>query len=159
VTCGIGPVPPVSVSSENRRSFRSKEQPRLRSGSRPSHLNVVLSKAALSGQSVCLRARALCPLRVSCLGADLAKSCVLLCSVRCSGPRLATGSVVPVHPAPGSRGRAARAAGLRSGGSLGQDTPTPAIPKPPCPHAGKPAPRYSGRMCLIPTIVVLSILM
>ena len=128
MTCGIGPVP-VSGSGlvlglirthENRRSFQNRNR-RLRSGSRPSHLNVVLSKAALSGPSVCLRARALCPLRVSCLGADLAKSCVLLCSVRCSGPRLATGSVVPVHPAPGSRGRAARAAGLRSGGSLGQD--------------------------------------
>ena len=36
--------------------------------------------------------------------------------------RLATGSGVPVHTPPGSRGRAARAAGLSSGGSLGQDT-------------------------------------
>ena len=140
-------------------SWSKKEEGASSDRRQPSHVTVVLSKASLSGQSVCLRARALCPLRVSCLGADLAKSCVLLCSVRCSGPRLATGSVVPVHPAPGSRGRAARAADLRSGGSLGQDTPTPAIPKPPCPHAGKPAPRYSGRMCLIPTIVVLSILM
>ena len=37
-------------------------------GHKPSlHLNVVFSKAALSGPSVCLRARAPCPLRVSCL--------------------------------------------------------------------------------------------
>ena len=36
-------------------------------GSRPPHLNVALSKAALSGPSVCLRARTPCPLRVSCL--------------------------------------------------------------------------------------------
>jgi hypothetical protein len=38
-----------------------------------SHVTVVLSKAALSGPSVCLRARAPCPLRVSCPGADRAK--------------------------------------------------------------------------------------
>ena len=36
--------------------------------------------------------------------------------------RLATGSGVQVHTPPRSRGRAARAAGLSSGGSLGQDT-------------------------------------
>ncbi len=74
MTCGIGPVP-VSGSGlvlglirthENRRRFQNWNR-RLRSGSRPSHLNVVLSKAALSGPSVCLRARAPCPLRVSCL--------------------------------------------------------------------------------------------
>ena len=80
MTCGIGPVPPVSVSSENRRSFRSKEQPRLRSGSRPSHLNVVLSKAAHSGPSVCLRARALCPLRVSLASERIAQRAVCSCS-------------------------------------------------------------------------------
>ena len=57
------------------------------------HIAVVLSKAALSGPSVCLRARA--PLPTSRhLSAD-----------RPPGPR-----------------RAAKAAGLRSGGSLGQDT-------------------------------------
>ena len=31
------------------------------------HIAVILSKATLSGQSVCLRARAPCPLRVTCL--------------------------------------------------------------------------------------------
>ena len=122
MTCGIGPVPPVSVSSENRRSFQSKEQPRLRSGSRPSHLNVVLSKAALSGPSVCLRARAPCPLRASCFGADRAESHVLLHCIRLQRITPCSCSGVPVHHPPGSRGRAARAAGLRSGGSLGQDT-------------------------------------
>ena len=38
-----------------------------------SHITVVLSKAALSGPSVCLRARAPCPLRVSYLRPDRAK--------------------------------------------------------------------------------------
>ena len=80
MTCGIGPVPPVSVSSENRCSFQSKEQPRLRSGSRPSHLNVVLSKAAHSGPSVCLRARALCPLRVSLASERIAQRAVCSCA-------------------------------------------------------------------------------
>ena len=37
-----------------------------------SHITVVLSKTAHSGPSVCLRARAPCPLRVSCPGADRA---------------------------------------------------------------------------------------
>jgi hypothetical protein len=37
-----------------------------------SHITVVLSKAAHSGPSVCLRARAPCPLRVSRPGADRA---------------------------------------------------------------------------------------
>jgi hypothetical protein len=53
----------------NRRSFRSKREEQGRRSDRrdkPSHLNVILSKAALSGPSVCLRARAPCPLRVSC---------------------------------------------------------------------------------------------
>jgi hypothetical protein len=38
-----------------------------------SHTTVVLSKAAHSGPSVCLRARAPCPLRVSRPGADRAE--------------------------------------------------------------------------------------
>jgi hypothetical protein len=38
-----------------------------------SHITVVLSKAAHSGPSVCLRARAPCPLRVSRPGADRAE--------------------------------------------------------------------------------------
>jgi hypothetical protein len=37
------------------------------------HIAVVLSKAALSGPSVCLRARAPCPLRVSYLWPDRAE--------------------------------------------------------------------------------------
>ena len=36
------------------------------------HITVVLSKDAHSGPSVCLRARAPCPLRLSCPGADRA---------------------------------------------------------------------------------------
>ena len=64
----------------NRRSFRSKREEQGRRSDRrdkPSHLNVILSKAALSGPSVCLRARAPCPLRVSCPGADRAESAQL----------------------------------------------------------------------------------
>jgi hypothetical protein len=38
-----------------------------------SHITVVLSKAAHSGPSVCLRARSSCPLRVSRPGADRAE--------------------------------------------------------------------------------------
>jgi hypothetical protein len=38
-----------------------------------SHITVVLSKAAHSGPSVCLRERAPCPLRVSCPGTDRAE--------------------------------------------------------------------------------------
>jgi hypothetical protein len=38
-----------------------------------SHITVVLSKAAHSGPSVCLRARAPYPLRVSCPGTDRAE--------------------------------------------------------------------------------------
>jgi hypothetical protein len=38
-----------------------------------SHITVVLSKTAHSGPSVCLRARAPCPLRVSCPGTDRAE--------------------------------------------------------------------------------------
>ena len=66
--CWTGPGIGIRVSFrtyENRRSFRNRNR-RLRAGSRPSHLNVVLSKAALSGPSVYLRARAPCTLRVSC---------------------------------------------------------------------------------------------
>ncbi len=62
-------------------------------------------KAALSGPSVCLRARAPCPLRVSCLR-----------SIAWIAPSSRSGAPVP-HP-PGPRGRAARAAGLRSSGWL-----------------------------------------
>jgi hypothetical protein len=82
--CWTGPGIGIRVSFrtyENRRSFRNWNR-RLRAGSRPSHLNVVLSKAALSGASVCLRARAPYPLRASCIGADHAESHVLLRSVR-----------------------------------------------------------------------------
>ena len=56
----------------------------------PLHLNVVLSKAALSGPSVCLQARVPCPLRVPCPVTDRAQT-VPLCV-----------------PPPGSRGHAAR---------------------------------------------------
>ena len=78
---GIGPVP-VSVSGTrdlvlgptNRHSSWSKKEEGASSDRRQaSHVTVVLSKAALSGPSVCLRARAPCPLRVSCPGADRAK--------------------------------------------------------------------------------------
>ena len=61
-----------------------------------SHITVVLSKAAHSGPSVCLRARAPCPLRVSCPEADRAfvraeslqaKACSASCrSLRFRGP-------------------------------------------------------------------------
>ena len=40
-----------------------------------SYIPIVLSKAALSGPSVCLRARAPCPLRVSYLRPDHARAC------------------------------------------------------------------------------------
>ena len=67
---------------EETQLFRTEEQHRrLRSGSRPSHLNVVLSKAALSCPSVCLRARAPCPLLVPCpvtACAQSARLCALL---------------------------------------------------------------------------------
>ena len=54
------------------------------------HITVVLSKAAHSGPSVCLRARAPCPLRVSCPVTDRAQSALLY-----------------APPPPGSRGQAA----------------------------------------------------
>jgi hypothetical protein len=81
VTGGIGPVP-VSVSGTRDLALGTCEQSQLlEQGSKgascgrrqASHVTVVLSKAALSGPSVCLRARAPCPLRVSCPGADRAK--------------------------------------------------------------------------------------
>ena len=87
MTCDIGPVPQVSVSTK-RCGFQSREQARRpRSGTEPSHhLNVVLSKAALSGPSVCLRARAPCPLRASCPVTDRAQS-AQLCAPSRSGSR------------------------------------------------------------------------
>ena len=61
-----------------------------------SHITVVLSKAAHSGPSVCLRARAPCPLRVSCPGADRALTVQQACrrerAVRAAG---LCASVVP----------------------------------------------------------------
>ena len=48
-----------------RSSTRSKEDSAQCVGCYASHITVVLSKAAHSGPSVCLRARAPCPLRVS----------------------------------------------------------------------------------------------
>ena len=104
MTCDIGPVPQVSVSTK-RCGFQSREQARRpRSGTEPSHhLNVVLSKAALSGPSVCLRARAPCPLRVSCPVTDRAQSAQL-----CAPSRIARAR------SPAARSRA-------SCGSLGQD--------------------------------------
>ncbi len=73
--------------------YQQKNKRRSYRAPRPSHLNVVLSKAALSGPSVCLRARA--------------PSAHFAFLVRCSRSRQASGSGVPVHPPPGSRGRAA----------------------------------------------------
>ena len=54
--------------TNRRSSWNEQEQGTRRTSDRrqASHLNVVLSKAALSGPSVCLRARAPCPLRASC---------------------------------------------------------------------------------------------
>ena len=102
----------------NKRGGRRACKPSL-------HLTVVLSKAALSGPSVCLRARAPCPLRVSCLRIARERSsrvpCWSISLDRAKRAAKAAGSGVPVHHPPGSRGRAARDAGLCSGGSLGQD--------------------------------------
>ena len=76
-----------------------------------------LSKAALSGPSVCLRARAPCPLRVSCLRIARERSSRVPAGARqWTVPSSRSGAPVP-HP-PGPRGRAARAAGLRSSGWL-----------------------------------------
>ena len=91
MTGGIGPVPVLVtvlvLGFAKSRSFQSREQGRRRSGTKPSHhLNVVLSKAALSGPFVCLRARAPCPLRVSCPVTDHAESSQLFAPSR-SGSR------------------------------------------------------------------------
>ena len=106
--CWTGPGIGIRVSFrtlERTQLFRTAKEQESAVGSRPPHLNVALSKAALSGPSVCLRARAPCPLRVSCL-----RSIVWI------APSPRSGAPVP-HP-PGPRGRAARAAGLRSSGWL-----------------------------------------
>ena len=68
--CWTGPGIGIRVSFrtlERSQLFRTTREQERAVGSRPPHLNVVLSKAALSGPSVCLRARAPCPLRVTCL--------------------------------------------------------------------------------------------
>ena len=68
--CWTGPGIGIRVSFrtlEGTQLFRTAKEQESAVGSRPPHLNVALSKAALSGPSVCLRARAPCPLRVSCL--------------------------------------------------------------------------------------------
>ena len=68
--CWTGPGIGIRVSFrtlEETQLFRTEKEQESAVGSRPPHLNVALSKAALSGPSVCLRARAPCPLRVSCL--------------------------------------------------------------------------------------------
>ena len=68
--CWTGPGIGIRVSFrtlEGSQLFRTTREQERAVGSRPPHLNVVLSKAALSGPSVCLRARAPCPLRVTCL--------------------------------------------------------------------------------------------
>jgi len=87
------------------------------------HLNVVLSKAALSGPSVCLRARAPCPLRVSCPVTDRAQSAQL-----CAPSRIARAR------SPAARSRA-------SCGSLGQDKPV----SPPHTRPAQELQRHQGR--------------
>ncbi len=61
------------VSSEARAARSRIQRRRIVRRRQASHITVNLSKAALSGPSVCLRARAPCPLRVSYLGSDRAK--------------------------------------------------------------------------------------
>jgi hypothetical protein len=61
----LGPAKGVSSSRRIERRIVCRRH--------ASHVAVVLSKTAHSGPSVCLRARAPCPLRVSCPGADGAK--------------------------------------------------------------------------------------
>ena len=79
--CWTGPGIGIRVSFrtfEEPQLFRTTREQESAVGSRPPHLNVALSKAALSGPSVCLRARAPCPLRVTCLRiarAQLSCSC------------------------------------------------------------------------------------
>ena len=68
--CWTGPGIGIRVSFrtlEGTQLFRTAKEQESAVGSRPPHLNVALSKAALSGPSLCLRARAPCPLRVTCL--------------------------------------------------------------------------------------------
>ena len=122
MTGGVGPVPEsgselvLGLSKGHSFSEQAKEQESA-VGSRPPHLNVALSKAALSGPSVCLRARAPCPLRVTCLRiARELRSRVPAGARQWTVPSSRSGAPVP-HP-PGPRGRAARAAGLRSSGWL-----------------------------------------
>ena len=93
----------------------------------------------------------------SCFGADRAESHVLLRSVLLQRITPSSGPGVPVHPPPGSRGHAARAAGLRSGGSLGQDIrlphprirlPLPLLPLPPLARCLGPEVREGKRACM-----------
>jgi hypothetical protein len=71
-----------------------KEKDRVRRR-QASHITVVLSKAALSGPSVCLRARAPCPLRVSYLRPDRAKRAAKLQAVAFWCPCLRQGGPKP----------------------------------------------------------------
>ena len=60
--CWTGPGIGIRVSFrtlEGTQLFRTEKEQESAVGSRPPHLNVVLSKAALSGPSVCLRAEPL----------------------------------------------------------------------------------------------------
>jgi hypothetical protein len=61
-------------SAAVRASEGSEGEDRVRRR-QASYIPIVLSKAALSGPSVCLRARAPCPLRVSYLRPDRARAC------------------------------------------------------------------------------------
>jgi len=118
--CWTGPGIGIRVSFrtfEEPQLFRTTREQESAVGSRPPHLNVALSKAALSGPSVCLRARAPCPLRVTCLRIARERSSRVPAGARqWTVPSSRSGDPVP-HP-PGPRGRAARAAGLRSSGWL-----------------------------------------
>ena len=128
---------PRDTFMTNRRSSwsKSKEREGQAIGAKPSHLNVVLSKAALSGPFVCLRARDPCPLSVSSPGADRARahSSRVPCWSRSSDRAQ---RALLCAPTPGSCGRAARLQAcvpvapldfvecvVRSNvGTLGQDT-------------------------------------
>ena len=119
---GIGPVP-VSVSRTELQGGHTVEllacqakDPRDRAIVRrrqASYITVVLSKAALSGPSVCLRARAPCPLRVSCTGADRAlrvqqslqaTACSASCRP-CALPSSPSGTRQVLRPTPGGARR------------------------------------------------------
>ena len=70
-----GPQYVVVRSQKSQKLLEVEKDPRRSSAvhrRHALHITVVLSKAAHSGPSVCLRARAPCPLRVSCPGADRA---------------------------------------------------------------------------------------